>query len=837
MKKLFKIFLFFFVVFIIVGLISGIYLIRWVNSISLPDFQTFEKRKVAQTTKIYDRTGQNLLFDVYSNTKRTVISYEDIPRHLKNATVAIEDSEFYQHGGVKPLAILRALITNLESGEIRGQGGSTITQQLIKNTFLTSEKTFERKVKEAILAIKMENEFSKEQILALYLNEIPYGGSAYGIEAAAETFFGKNARDLTLAESAYLAALPQAPTYYSPYGNHKDDLDTRKDVVLKRMLELSFITEDEYKKAGEEEVKFIAPSEKGIRAPHFVMFVKSYLEDKYGKDSVEQGGLQVTTTLNLSLQEEAEALVLKYAEENEQKFNAKNAGLVATDPKTGQILVMVGSRNYFDRENEGNFNVALAKRQPGSAFKPFVYATAFKKGFTPQTVVFDLKTEFNSSCNPDGAPKPGVNPDECYQPSNYDGVFRGPIALKDALAQSVNVPAVKTLYLAGIDNSIKTAQDLGISTLKNSSRYGLTLVLGGGEVTLLEMTSAYSVFANNGVKNSVTGILKVEDSRGNILEEFSPQPQKVLEENIARQINDILSDNKARAPAFGEQSYLYFPEREVAVKTGTTNDYRDAWVIGYTPNFSMGVWIGNNDNSSMEKKVAGFIAAPLWNAFLKKVFEEIPKEDFIKDDFRPPEKIKPVLRGIWQGGNAYFIDKISQKLATEFTPSDLLEEKILLQIHCILYWLKKENPLGERPENPEKDPQFNLWETPVRIWVENQKIKEETFDDVPKETDDVHKPEYLPEINIISPKTDVLYKKTDTVVVEIEDKSRFQLEQIDLYMNDYYLGSIKSAPFKFVFEPSSLGVTGNTQNLRLIAYDKVKNKKEFTVPLSFSTVD
>lgn len=737
MWKLIKFVIYFFAFIFLIG--ATIILI-WASTLSIPDFQSFDNLKVIQSTKIYDSTGKILLYDIHQNISRTVVPFNEIPRHIKNATVAIEDTEFYQHHGISLEGIIRAFFVNLGAGSIR-QGGSTITQQLAKNTLLTTERSITRKIKEVIIALKIEKILSKEEILNLYLNEIPYGGSSYGIEAASQNFFGKSSRDLNLTESAYLAALSKAPTYYSPYGNHRDELDKRKDLVLKRMIDLGFITEEEFKENYNQKVIFVSKSEKGIKAPHFVMFIKEYLENKYGKELVEEGGLKVITTLNWELQQKAEEVVAEYAKENVTKFNAHNAGLVAIDPKTGKILAMVGSKNYFGQtepENcipgknclfEGNFNVALASRQPGSSFKPFAYSTAFKKGYTPETIVFDLKTEFNSSCNPNGAPKEGVKKEECYMPENYDNVFRGPINLKSALAQSINVPSVKVLYLAGIEDSIKTARDLGITTLQDSSRYGLTLVLGGGETTLLEMTGAYSVFANDGIKNTTTGILKIENNKGEILEEFLSQPKQVLDQNVSRLITNILSDNEARTPAFGSQSYLYFPNKDVAVKTGTTNDYKDAWVIGYTPNLALGVWVGNNNNTSMEKKVAGFIAAPMWHAFLEEVFKKLPQEKFIKPE-SPPLNIKPVLKGEWKGGNIYLIDNVSKKRATENTPQELITEKVLIQVHSILYWVKKDDPRGLIPENPYQDPQFLLWEQPIRNWVLNQNIKEETFSDI-----------------------------------------------------------------------------------------------------------
>ncbi|MEK7069463.1 MAG: penicillin-binding transpeptidase domain-containing protein, partial [Patescibacteria group bacterium] len=370
--------------------------------------------------------------------------------------------------------------------------------------------------------------------------------------------------------------------------------------------------------------------------------------------------LKVITTINYPLQQKAEELAARYAKENKEKFNASNNSIVAIDPKTGQILVMVGSKDYFNQEDQGNFNVALAHRQPGSSIKPFVYAAAFKKGFSPDTIVFDVQTEFNPSClykyatsTQSSSSSSGDKKDECYMPENYDHNYRGPVTLRDALAQSLNVPSVKTLYLAGIRDSLETMKDMGIVSLTDPDRYGLTLVLGGGEVSLLEMTSAYSVFANNGARNPFVGILKVEDKSGNVLEEYRDESKQVLDKNIALFISDILSDNKARAPAFGADSPLYFSDRPVAAKTGTTNDYKDAWVLGYTPNIAVGAWFGNNDNTPMEKMVAGFIVAPMWNEFLNEAFKDLPKEEFEK-----PKKTKgnkPFLNGQWLGGQTYFI--------------------------------------------------------------------------------------------------------------------------------------------------------------------------------------
>lgn len=794
----------------------------------MPSFDTFDARQVVQSTKIYDRTGEVLLFDLGSNLRRTVVPYGEISRNIKNAAVAIEDAEFYQHNGIKPKAIIRAILVNITKLGF-SQGGSTITQQVVKNSLLTTEKKISRKLKEWVLALKLEKIASKEQILGLYLNESPYGGNLYGIEEASLAFFGKKAKDVTLAEAAYLAALPNAPTYYSPYGIHRDKLEERKNFVLDRMLELKFISEDEYKKAREEKVLFAPQEEQSIKAPHFVMFIRSYLEEKYGKEVVNNGGLKVITTLDYELQKTAEDIVSRNALENEKKFNASNAGLVAVEPKTGDILVMVGSRNYFDSAIDGNFNVALSHRQPGSAFKPFVYATAFKKGYSPDTVVFDVETEFQTTCTPEGKPySPEGDPDACYMPENYDGVFRGPVSLRTALAQSINIPAIKVLYLSGIGDSIRTAQSMGIDISGDANRYGLTLVLGGGEVSLLDITGAYGVFANNGIKNTPRGILHVEDAVGNVLENAEERPERVLDEGVALQISSVLSDNEARAPAFGEQSYLFFPGRDVAAKTGTTNDYRDAWIVGYTTGIAVGAWAGNNDNSPMEKKVAGFIIAPMWNEFMQEVIKKTPNEKFKTPQEIKNENTKPILRGIWKGGETYFVDTISGKLATEYTPKETRDERVIPNIHSILYWIDKNNPLGAPLERPEQDPQFVLWETAVQKWALSNGLLQSSSVVPPTETDDIHTPALSPKITIVSPTQSILYPVGAKISVLLNKQLRFPLSSVDYFINDVYAGSVKKEPFIFSFIPDDIVDIKEINTLRVISTDSVFNKSSAT---------
>lgn len=690
---------------LVVGLVSTGLLFLYISTIEIPDLSSFEQRRILQSTKIYDRTGEILLYDLHQDVKRTIIPYDEISHHIKNATVAIEDDTFFEHWGVRPLAIIRAAITNLRGGDLfGGQGGSTITQQVIKNSILVQEKTISRKIKEAILSVKLEQELSKEEILSHYLNESPYGGTIYGVEEASQSFFGKHAGEVTLAEAAYLAALPQAPTRYSPYGNNKDLLDQRKDRVLQKMLELSFITADEYNAAKAEEVHFLPQATTGIRAPHFVMYVREQLAKRYGEESLSERGFRVVTTLDYSLQEEAERIVKEKALHNKDAFNAENASLVAINPKNGELLTMVGSRDYFDEDIDGNFNIALADRQPGSSFKPFVYATAFTKGYTPETILFDLQTQFSTTCRPDEFTSEGG----CYTPSNYDDKFRGPITMKNALAQSLNIPAVKTLYLAGIRETLKLARDAGLSTLTDPDRYGLTLVLGGGEVKLLELTNAYGVFANEGVRNDVISILRIEDRDGELVEEFKPNSQQVLDKQVALQISDILSDNVARTPLYGSNSLLYFGNRDVAAKTGTTNDYRDAWIVGYTPNLVVGAWAGNNDNRSMAKKISGLIITPMWREFMDVALPKIENESFTQPNPTPSD-IKPILRGIW-------FNPMSTLSENNENNNSIDLGNTIASAHSILFYVNKDNPRGPYPSNPNSDGQYILWEYPVSVW-------------------------------------------------------------------------------------------------------------------------
>lgn len=793
----------------------------------LPDPQKISDRKVIESTKIYDRTGQILLYEIHGEEKRTVVPLDKISAFVKNATIATEDADFYKHKGINIRGIIRALVVDILSGNIT-QGGSSITQQLVKKSFLKDERTLTRKVREFFLAVRIENKYSKDEILELYLNQIPYGSNAYGIEAASLTFFGKESSKLSLAESAVLSALPKAPSHYSPYGSHKEDLLKRKDFVLRRMTELGHITEEEAQKALTEKISFLPPT-KSIRAPHFVMMVKDYLNEKYGEGEVESGGFKVITTLNYKLQEIAESAIKEGAKRNEKLIKAKNAALVAVDPKTGEIIALVGSRDYFDVKNEGNFNVATALRQPGSAFKPFVYATAFGKGYAPETVLFDVPTEFNPDCGAgatstvakDRQLRPGEEPAEyekCYHPGNYDEKFRGPVNLRKAIAQSINIPSVKLLYLAGIGDSIKTAQTMGITSLTDPKRYGLSLVLGGAEVKLVEITSAYGIFANDGIMNPITTILKIEKN-GKILEEKKSEPKQVIDADIARIMNDVLSDNEARIGVFQRNSSLYFPDRQVAAKTGTTQEYRDAWTIGYTHSLVAGVWVGNNDNTPIQQKGSGVLAAaPIWRSFMASATAKTEPEEFTKPEHKKPEK--PILRGIWAGGQTVLIDKISKKLASTSTPPDFIEETAYGTPHSILYWVKKTDPTGPKPENPEEDHQYKNWEWSFQEWLKTSGLEEVSTSSIPTEYDDVHTEDNRPKISVISFQED---EKSYTLIFKVS--SKFPIKSVDLIINGELLKNFPSVANDqdLMVEIQKEIYSQDVNKTEIKAYDKIGN--------------
>jgi len=680
----------------------------------LPTPEKIAQQQMAQSTKIYDRTGKTLLYQT-GNEKRTIVKSDQIAQVLKDATIATEDPNFYNNHGIEPLEIIKAVGSKLLGKTNTMRGASTITQQYVKNSFLTPDRSIVRKIKEAILSIELEFMYTKDEILTMYLNEIPYGNANGGIEAAAQSYYGVSAKDLDLAKAATLAAIPQAPTYYSPYGTHVDDLVGRKNYVLNQMVKHKKITKEEADAAKAEDTTTIGDKLQArhdpILAPHFAMYVMQQAVEEYGEAAIQNQGLKIITTLDWDKQQIAETAVTDGVPKL-NKYGASNGALVATDPKTGQILAMVGSADYFNTAIDGNVNVTDSLRQPGSSFKPFAYATAFKKAeYSPSKILYDFTTDF------------GGNP--AYIPHNYNNRSNGPVTMRQALANSLNIPAVKVMSLAGIDEVLATAHDMGITSLTQRDRYGLSLVLGAGEVRPVEFAGAYSVFAAGGTKNNVTPFIKITDSKNKVLYDFEkdhPGGKQVLDPQIAYEISSILSDNNARSLVFGTRTALYFPNRTVAVKTGTTSNFKDAWAVGYTPSIAVAVWTGNSNNTAMKSGADGsVIAAPIFHNFIEKALAGTPNEEFVKPDGirtvtvdkysnkLPDELTTQTIEDIfttWQvpkdKENIYkrvTVCRGTNLIAPDGTNEALTEIKVFADLH------------SERPNNPS-------WENPVRAWAE-----------------------------------------------------------------------------------------------------------------------
>jgi len=855
---------------------------------NLPDIDNIQNLVAAQSSVIYDREG-NLLYTIHGEENRENISLADVPQHAIEAVLSIEDDQFYEHGGVDFLAVMKAVCHEVHICSTP-RGGSTITQQFIKNAFLSSERTYTRKLKEIIMALQLEGHFTKDEILEMYLNRIPYGSSIYGIERAANAFFGKPASELTLAEGAVLASIPKAPSYFSPYGDYKyasitagkeevvkmnirseqelvdinpdfinkgllgktyyfgaceevaedagvsetEDAGSgemaapsgecygiyvkgRVDYVLGRMLELGYINQEQYDQGVREaETLEFTPFVEEIEAPHFVMYVRQLLEEKYGKEQTEKGGLKITTTIDPRLQEAAEKAVADYAEKNLTNYQASNASLVATDPNNGQILAMVGSVDYWNDEIDGKVNVALRPRLPGSSFKPISYAASFLQGYAPSTVLYDVRTKFGG----------------WYEPENYDGEYRGPVAMRQALAYSLNIPAVKAGSLAGIPNVLDLARKMGIQLNQPDDWYGLSLSLGAGEARLLDMVSAYSIFANGGYKMDTVAVLKVEDRNGNILEEYqSPQNRTlILDPQVAYLVNHVLSDVEARPEGWWRQR-LSIPGQVNGAKTGTSNKERgevniplDTWTIGYTKRIAAGVWAGNNDGTPLSFKASGLdVAGGIWHDFMVEATKDFPREDFerpegikwvrisektgkLPSEHTPEDVIKTGVFASFSVPRDYDtsyqivdIDRVSGKLATEYTPEAAIEKKAFFEHHSIL------------PDN-------SNWESAVRQWA-----KENDEDEpIPTEYDDVHTPETMnvkPDIVITSPKN-LATVSAPFIGVWPKIDSPAGVVKVEYYWDGELYDTAEQAPFKGSLQISARdNKKGSEHTIKAIVYD------------------
>ena len=764
--------------------IVGTGVVAWVSR-DLPDPNKLNDRQVSQSTKIYDRTGEHMLYEVYQNKKRTLVNLDQIATSALKATVAVEDKNFYEHGGIQIKSIIRAGFNNLIGRKSGSGGASTLTQQLIKNTITGDEHSVFRKIKEAILAIRLEKKYGKDDILKLYLNEIPYGSTNYGIESASQSYFHKNAKDLTLAEAATLAAIPKAP---SKYLKDLDALRNRRDLVLSLMFDQGYINETEKKEAQGIALRIFRTGGP-MDAPHFVLYVKQLLADKFGERAVDEGGLKVITTLDYDKQKLAEKTVKELGDKNAKNANANNAALVAIDPHTAQILALVGSRDYFNDEINGQFDVAtLGKRQPGSSFKPFVYTAAFEKGYTPSTVLYDVSTNFDARAGQD------------YTPKNYDGKDHGLVTMRKALQGSLNIPAVKTLYLVGSKNMIDFAKRFGYTTLTGD--YGLSLVLGGAEVNLLEHTNAYATLANNGVYNTPESLLKVTTAAGEVLYEWKPLPgTEAVTPEIAATTDDVLTDDPARAFVFSLHGNLTLPDRPVAAKTGTTNDNKDAWTLGYVPSLAVGVWVGNTIPTPM-KAGGNALAGTIWNRFMREALKSTEPEMFPTPPVNDAQK--PVLRGA-NDGIVLNINSATGKIANSSTPESLIIQRTYLPPHDILHYVIKDDPRGANPAFPADDPQYEAWEAALQAWVVRQQTAgiSVTFEEPPNEYDNIQSSALSPTLEFISPieGAELTSRQMD---IQVKATAPRGVTKVMYQIDGHNIGASTEFPFNFSYYAQTL---------------------------------
>lgn len=857
-----------------VGLIfiMGLVLI-FVTIITLPNVDNVRNLVAAQSSLILDRNGE-VLYAIHGDENRKIVPYDKISPYVTMAAMSIEDDQFYEHGGIDVTSFLLALCGEFLFCSTE-RGGSTITQQFVKNAFLGPERTYTRKAKEVILSFQIEAKYSKDEIMEMYLNRIPYGANIYGVEVASQTFFGHPAAELTIAESAILAAIPKAPTYYSPYGNNvyvKVDLseeeiikhdfreeeelvdyiqkgllgktytfgegDEARDIYVKgrvefviaRMLELGYITEEEASAAiTEANATEFKPFREDITAPHFVMYVREMLEEKYGQEAIEKGGLRVTTTLDAEMQEAADEATHARAEENLTRYDVSNAALVSLDPDTGEILAMVGSQDFWNDEIDGKVNVALRPRLPGSSFKPIVYAASFLQGYAPSTVVYDVRTKFGA----------------WYEPENYDGQFVGPITFRAALGGSRNIPAVKAAHLAGIENVLDLARKMGLGLNQPDDWYGLSLALGAGEVRPIDMAVAYSAFANGGYKVEPVAILKVEDRSGNILEEYKAPEKRslVLDPQAAYLVTDILSDADAR-PGDYWKSQLSVPGYQTAAKTGTSNKKKenvnypfDTWTVGYGRHLVTAVWAGNADGQHLNLKADGLGAASqIWKPFMTKALAMVENGSFerpegikwvkvskrsgkLPSEHTPEEETVSAIFASFSVPTEYDdayqfveIDKVSGKLATEYTPDEAREMKGFYVHHSAL------------PDNPQ-------WESAVRRWAE-----ENDQDELPPtEYDDVHTADNMhskPEITITSPRS-MSEVSPPTLGIWVDISSKGGVEKVEYYLDDELVATEDTAPFNGnIALPRNLK-KGSTHTVEAIVYDELyrSNRSSVTVKI------
>lgn len=771
-------------------------------------------RNVHQSTKIYDRTGTHLLYEIFTDQRRTLVTLDKIPKALQQGVIATEDKTFYTNQGVRLLSIGRAVAVGVFTNKQIG-GTSTLTQQLIKNAVLTNERSIDRKLKEIILSLRLTQKFSKDEILQIYFNEIPYGSTNYGVESAAQNYFGKTVSELTLEQSATLAGLPKAP---SKYLNNPEALKNRRDFVLQRMFEEKYITEEEMKAAQETPLSF-SRRVGNITAPHFVFYVREELSKMYGDPMVDTGGLNVITTLDY----DAQLIAEKSFVDNDKLMKdagASNAALVSFDAKTSQIVAYVGSKDFMNKDINGQFDiVSQARRQPGSSIKPIIYAAAFEKGYTPDTILFDVLTNFAISGKP-------------YKPQNYTLKEYGPVTMRQSLQGSLNIPAVKTFYLVGEKKGIEFASRLGYTTFNNGN-FGLSLVLGGGEVSMLEHVHAYSVFANNGIYNEPLSILKVQDPKGEVLYEWKPtEGKQVVDPKVTATLSDVLSDDGARAYIFGAGSSLTLPGRPVAAKTGTTNGYKDAWTVGYTPSYVTGVWAGNSDNTALKAGFGGGkVSGQIWNSFMKNFLQNKPVEQFPAPPVNDAEK--PVLRGSSGGGITLGINSVTGKIAVTTTPAEFIVQKTFLQPHDILHYVNKDDPRGPAPQNPSSDSQYAVWEAAIQEWIARRHAEDPTwvmsFEEPPTEYDTPQSPEFAPTLTVISPQPGAVFQ-TRNLTTNIQVSAPRGVAKVSYFLDKKPVQVVTTFPFNLNINVREL--ENGPHELSLLVQDDLGNYAQQAIPIS-----
>ncbi|MSU75640.1 MAG: hypothetical protein EXS55_03955 [Candidatus Magasanikbacteria bacterium] len=785
------------------GFVFLVVLFVWASQ-GLPDPNKLNDRHVAESTKIYDRTGEHLLYEVYQNQKRTVVNLQNMSPWIAKATIAIEDKYFYEHKGVRLISIARAGVNNLIGRRTGSGGASTLTQQLIKNTIVGKQHSLLRKIKEAILALRLERAYSKDEILQLYLNEIPYGSINYGVESASQAYFHKSATDISLPEAATLAALIKAPSFYL---NNPDSLKARRNTVLALMMEQGYITEEQ-KIDGQTTPLSLFRATGILGAPHFVLYIKQLLANQFGENLADTGGLRVITTLDYDKQVMAEKIVKEQGDRFAKDANANNEALVALDPATAQVLVMVGSRDFTKDDIDGKFNIVTQGRlQPGSSFKPFVYAAAFAKGFTPETVLYDVNTNFDL--------REGAKP---YSPKNYDGKEHGLVTMRSALQGSLNIPAVKTMYLVGEKPTIEFAKRFGYTTFTGD--YGLTLVLGGGEVNLLEHANAYGTLANNGVYHEPVSILKVSTPTNETLYEWkASEGTEAVSSTLAALITNVLADNGARAYVFGAKNNLTLPDRAVAAKTGTTQNNWDAWTVGYVPSLVAGVWVGNTPKHLPMKAGGNTLAGVIWNRFMRAALASTTPEDFSIPPGNDAEK--PVLRGA-VGGIRLPINRTTGRIANSSTPDSLIDYQIFLPSHDILHYVNKDDPRGEASTFPADDPQYQNWENALQDWVTRQQAAGNpvTLQDPPTEIDNPQSNELAPTLAVIMPTPNQIITSRQ-IHAEVKTAAPRGVARVVYSIDEKLIATSEQFPFSidFVVDTLSPGIHA----LKVVAQDDMGN--------------